>query len=353
MTKQLLLILMLGSSSLLAQVGGENVYRFLLLPNSARLTALGGMNISAQDPTAAAAIFNPALLDESSHQALSFNHQFYYAGTQHGFFNYAHHLPKNQVTLHTGFQYMRYGDFILTDEFDQQLGTFNAGEFAWTVGASKTIYDRLRAGINIKVINSTMETYNAFAMAGDLALQYFVPEKKFSAALVINNIGGTFKQYREGNSETMPYDVRIGMTKRLAKAPIQFSVTAHHLHRWNLLYDNPESEEKNFLINDLPEEENRFTQQIDNFFRHLVFGAELFIGKKEQFRIRLGYNHFRRRELTVLGFRSLAGMSGGVGFKLNRFRIDYGFGTYHLAGSAHHFSISTNLQEFNKDIKLP
>ena len=33
----------------------------------------------------------------------------------------------------------------------------------------------------------------AFALAGDLALQYFVTEKKFSAALVINNIGGTLK----------------------------------------------------------------------------------------------------------------------------------------------------------------
>ena len=65
-------------------------------------------------------------------------------------------------------------------------------------------------------------------------------------------------------------------------------------------------------------------------------------------RLRLAYNHQRRAELTVRNTRSLAGFSTGVGFKVKQFRIDYGLAIYHLAGTAHQFSISTSLTQFKR-----
>ena len=97
-----------------------------------------------------------------------------------------------------------------------------------------------------------------------------------------------------------------------------------------------------------PEERSQFSINVDNFFRHLVFGGEFLFGKKDNFRVRVGYSHFQRKELSVSGFRSLAGFSFGLGLKISKFRIDYGRAFYHIAGGLNHFSISTNLQEFKK-----
>ena len=71
-------------------------------------------------------------------------------------------------------------------------------------------------------------------------------------------------------------------------------------------------------------------------------------GKKENFRLRFAYNHFRKKDLSVRNIRSLAGFSGGFGFKIKRFRFSYGIGIYHLGGSTNHLSISTNLKEFSR-----
>jgi len=87
---------------------------------------------------------------------------------------------------------------------------------------------------------------------------------------------------------------------------------------------------------------------LDNLFRHLIFSGEFLFGKKENFRVRFAYNHFRKQDLALRGFRSLAGFSGGVGMKIKRFRFSFGFGAYHLGESASHFSIATNLGEFKK-----
>ena len=92
--------------------------------------------------------------------------------------------------------------------------------------------------------------------------------------------------------------------------------------------------------------ENKASAAIDNFFRHLVFNGEFLLGKNEGLRLRLGYNHLRKRELTVRNYRSLAGFSGGVGVKIKRFRVDFGYASYHLAGGVVHLGIGTNLRDF-------
>ena len=59
----------------------------------------------------------------------------------------------------------------------------------------------------------------------------------------------------------------------------------------------------------------------DNFFRHFVFNGEFLFGKTESFRLRLGYNHLRRKELSLENQFSLSGFSFGVGFKVSKFNF--------------------------------
>jgi len=38
--------------------------------------------------------------------------------------------------------------------------------------------------------------------------------------------------------EELPFDLQAGISKRLENAPFQFSVTAHHLHRFDIFYND-------------------------------------------------------------------------------------------------------------------
>jgi hypothetical protein len=349
-TTILLLFFTSNALVLLGQSGGRSGFRFLHLPVSARTNALGGISISEGSYDGASAVQNPALLQSNWHGFLSFNHQFYFGGIQHGYFNYVHHLSKNNITLHSGFQYVNYGKMIQTDEFEQEYGNFRAGEYAWYLGASKPVYERLTVGANLKIANSVLENYTSFAIAADLGARYHIEEKKISIGLVMANVGGVLTRYSGDSPQRLPYDVRLAITKRMEKAPFSITLTAHHLHRWNLLYENPEADNANIF-----QSEARDTRWdwLENTARHLQASAEIYIGKSENFILRLGYNHMRRRDLSVQNFRSIAGMSGGLGFKIKKLKLDYGFGTYHLAGSSHHISLSLLLSSFTKPNALP
>ena len=85
---------------------------------------------------------------------------------------------------------------------------------------------------------------------------------------------------------------------------------------------------------------------VDNFFRHLIFGGEFTLGKNDVFKLRLGYNHQRKQELTVTNFRTLTGFSMGFGLKVKKLQFDYALSKIHFAGSTHHLGISTSLSRF-------
>ncbi|MDQ3016289.1 MAG: hypothetical protein M3R25_06180, partial [Bacteroidota bacterium] len=88
--------------------------------------------------------------------------------------------------------------------------------------------------------------------------------------------------------------------------------------------------------------------KVDNVFRHITFGGEFLIGKKETLQIRLAYNHQRRKELSVVNLRSLSGFSAGVGINLKAFVLDYGFAVYHQAGSSKHLGLRVNLDQMGR-----
>jgi len=74
---------------------------------------------------------------------LSFNHNFYLAGIQHGYFSYAHDIPKWGFTVQAGIQYIKYGDIKQADEQGNITGNVKTGETAFTLGAARRLTDRL------------------------------------------------------------------------------------------------------------------------------------------------------------------------------------------------------------------
>lgn len=335
---------------LIAQIGGKGVFETLNLSSSARITALGGNLITVRDRDLSLAFANPSLLNAEMDQAISFNHNFHLSSLQHGYVGYGFQHGKSGSTFHLGLQYFKTGDMQAYDEFEQPLGTVKANEYVLTVGGARSLYDRMAVGFNLKVISSRLAEYNSMGVAGDLAAFYQIPESNFSATLVLRNMGVQFDPYNAGDREKLPFEIQAGIARRLNHLPFRFSVIAHQLQQWNIRYDDPNSTDvENPLLGGLDQQaESSFAQEVDNFFRHLIFNGELLLGKYETFVLRFGYNHLRRQEMRLGALRSLAGFSVGFGFNIRSLRIDFGHSFYHLAGGTTHFSFSTNLGTFKK-----
>ena len=338
-----------SSTTSFAQIGGENVYEFLTLPNTARVTALGGMLISVKDDDAALALQNPAVLNDAMSGQISFSHSFYLADIEAGYVSFAKKLGK--FNYFSGLQYISYGDFQLADETGLVTGEFSAGEYALTLGMGHQYSENLSFGASLKAINSRFETYQSMGIGADLGATYQDTSKRFVIGFVIKNLGTQLSTYSGNASESMPFDIQLAFSKRLKHLPFRYTFTFHNLHRWNIRYDDPNVDAAQVLFGEEVAQETNAEAFADIFFQHIILSGEFLLGRKQHFRLRFAYNHARRRELMVDNTLGLMGFSLGFGLKVNRFRIDFGRGVYHLAGNNNHLSISTNLSEFKRKKK--
>jgi hypothetical protein len=331
-----------------AQIGGLSTFSFLKNSPSARVSALSQSQIALKDEDLALGYTNPALLNPLMHKALSLNYESRLGGSTNSFVAGAFTVEKLKLTFSTGISYQDYGTFKQTDEFGTLQGEFKANEYAIHVGAGRQINERFSVGANLKFIGSQLETYSAYGIATDLAGAYMNPEKKMGVSIVLKNIGAQIKSYvPSGSNESLPYDLQIGFSKKLVRAPFRFSVAAVDLLRWNLRYTNPLDNEVT-LLGEQASEPSSFSKGMDNLFRHIRFGGEVALGKNENFRARFGYNPQVAKEMGLQNIRSTAGFSFGAGFRVSKFRIDYAYVPQHLAGGRNHLTISTNLSAFNR-----
>lgn len=331
-----------------AQLGGQEIYSFLNLAPSARVTGLGGNLITVMDDDVNLASANPSLLNPLMHQQIAFNHNFHLGDIQNGYAAYANYFPKLATTFHAGVQYINYGEFDERDVFNNVQGTFKAAEYAVVLGAGKQVDERLSLGANLKFVSSQLAGFNSVGLAADLGAMYVDTANQFNATVVFKNMGTQLTPYREDNFESLPFEIQIGISKRLRYLPFRFSVIYHNVQQWNITYDDPNREDTQLFFGETPTQDGDVEVFFDNLFRHFIFNGEFLFGRKENFRMRVGYNHFLRKELTVENFGSMAGFTFGAGIKINRFRIDYGRMVYHIAGGVNHLSIATNFQEFKR-----
>ncbi len=166
--------------------------------------------------------------------------------------------------------------------------------------------------------------------------------------MLFRNIGTQFKPYSAGNYEPLPFDIQVAIAKKLAKAPIRFTVLAHDLQKPDLTYTNTNSRDKTLDPNT---GEVTYTPASlgDKIFRHFTIGTELLFSP--YFNIRVAYSHQRRQELKLTGDnapRGLMGFSWGLGMKLGKFVLGYGATRYSVRKSANYFTVSTNFSDYKK-----
>lgn len=322
-----------------AQTG---VFQFLDLPVSSRMAALGAKNVSIADHDINFSLLNPALLSEQADNTIGLNMANYLADVQFGSAIYGKSFGKNRFAV--GFQFVDYGSFKETTEYNEIIGEFTAKDMALSLIYSRQLTDYLTAGVTLKPIYSAYERYISFGAALDLGVHYQQPGQLFSAGLVFRNMGSQLKGYYSGSEgqhlEPLPFDIQLGMTQKLEHAPFRFSVTLHNLHRWELSYiDNENSTMDYDRMDAIPT-----IEFLDMAFRHAVIGVEFLPSKN--FYLVASYNHRRHQELKMPGFKSMAGFSFGGGIKISKFHIGFGTSQFQVGNSAYLFSVSTSLNEF-------
>jgi len=331
-----------------AQNGGNSTFQFLNYSNSARVEAAGGYLLSIKDNDASLGVENPSLLNPSMHGFLVLNYVNYFANSNYGYSSYTKHY--NGIgTFNASLLYANYGKFEYADISGERNGsTFSANDIALAVAYGRELDSNFSVGANIKFIGSFLESYNAFGVSSDIAATYTKKANGVGAALIIKNFGLQLNSYSSNNREPLPLNVILAVSKKLKHAPFRFSLTAHNLQKWNIIYFdlNQQATTDPLTGETIEVKEPGFVAKA---MYHLAIGGELLLSKN--FNIQFGYNHKNRKDLSSTIKPGASGFSWGVGFKVKKFHISYGMGKYHIAGTSNHFTISTRIgKEPKQDI---
>jgi len=331
--------------SAFSQVGGLHTYSFLELANSSRVAALGGNFLSINDDDITLVYANPALINKDMSTKFALNYLNYFTDISAGFVSYGQHFEKAGTFVAT-LQFIDYGTFTETDAKGNVFGNFNAGEYAFSLGWAKKLSSRLNLGADIKNIYSHLNSYTSYGMAMDVAANYFIKEKDFSSSLIFSNIGRQISTYN-GINEAIPFNIKLGASKRFEHAPLRLILLADNLQKWDLTYSDP-----NIAVEIDPFSGAVINKKTswnfgDKLMRHIALGAEFAPGKGN-FALRLGYNYRRRQEMKIASRGAMVGFSWGFGFKVYKLHLSYGRATYSLAGASNNITITTNISDFLK-----
>ena len=283
----------------------ETVYNFLRLPVSAHAAALGGENITIDDDDPTMVFHNPALVSNVTDRSLNLNYMTYMEGVKVASASFVKAL-RQRATWAVEAQYVDYGSMKQTTAENEVIGKVSAKDIA--VGGTFTyaLSNKIAGGVTAKFVSSSLAGFNSIGMAVDLGLNCLNPELGLSVSAVARNLGGQLKAY-EDDFEKLPFDLQLGVSKRLGESPLRFSVTMTRLHDWD-----------------------------DKFVNHLVFGAEAFLA--DNIWIGGGLNPRRSDEMKISDGETEsshgAGLSFGGGLQLERFKLQLAYGKYHVSASS-------------------
>ncbi len=320
----LLLFFFFYTSTTIGQtLGGNAIFNFVNQPNSAQLAALGGINISTISNDVGLTFHNPSLLRKKMHQQISTSFNSFFAGTSNYSLSAANHFNKIDATAAIGVNYFNYGKNMQTDAIGNTLGSFIANDYVVQTSLAKQYKNSWFLGATLKYINSNYATYKSNGIAVDVGLSYLDTTSFLQFSFLVKNIGSQLKKYNTlSNKEELPFDVQIGITKKLAKAPIQFSLTAHQLQNANILYNDTL-----YNASEGNEDYKKKSFTIEKIFAHLVLATQIFIGNKVE--LTTGYNFLRRHDLNAFNTaNNLNGFTFGFGMLLHKFHFRYATGFY-------------------------
>lgn len=309
---------------------GEEVFTFLRYPSSARVNALGGNNISLVERDPSLILHNPALLGAEMDMMINLNYMNFISDINLGSALFTKAIGENSA-WGIGANFISYGNFRQTTEENITTGDFSVKDIGLNAFYSRNLSERWRGGLSLKFLYSSLESYTSLGLAVDAGLSYYDAEKEFSFGIALKNIGAQLKAYDEKRYK-MPWDIQLGISKRMAHAPFRLSITAMYLNKWEIEY--------------IDETDTEYDG--DSFFKtfakHLVLGLDYV--PSENFWIGIGFNPKTNMDMKLQGGNALSGFSAGAGVSIKMFDVGVSVAKYHPSALSLMVSISTTLSDF-------
>lgn len=314
-------------------LGGQAAYNFLRLPSSPLLAAMGGVNLSYPTTEVSYAANNPALLRQNLNGQLSLSFNAFVAATKAYSATGAFYSQKLKATFGGHVHFLDYGSLPNTDAAGNRTGDLRPVDYVMQASVGKTYLQKWSYGLTLKFIHSGYGAYRSSALAADVGVFYRDSARGFSASVLAKNMGTQLTTFA-GETQELPFDLQVGATKRLAKAPFGFSLTAQRLQTFDILYnDSAFNRDNNFSSS---------TSFLNKAALHLVFATHVYI--VQNIEAHIGYNVLRRKELSYAeGGNGLTGFSAGLLVRFSKLQILYARSAYQRAIAANQVGISLYL----------
>jgi len=298
MTKRILItiqaVFLLGISQSLKADGGTASAQFLKLGAGARAAAMGDAFSSIADDVTAT-YWNPAGLNQIKGAEVSLMHNDGLVETDYQFAAAA--LPLKNNALGLFIQRQDFGDIDRYTAADARQGSFDAGSMAVGLTWSQYLRENFSVGANAKVIEESIDNESASGFAIDLGLLY--KARRFNASLVIQHLGPKIKFVTK--DEDLPQTLRLGLSTKIFREKLVMAIEAA-----------------------LPKD-NDTGYQVGLEYRLIRLLT-----------LRAGYKTTPGNKIDVDG---VTNVTGGLGFNLGRFSLDYSITPFGDLDTAHQVSL--------------
>jgi hypothetical protein len=304
MYRHLLLILLLGAAlPAFATSAGTTGFELFRTDGFPRNSALGSSQIAVGGDLQSLFV-NPAGLGDITQPKGSVGYFKQVLDINSGNLSYARPV-KSLGVLAAGVTYFDYGSFDRASEFGEKQGTFGASDVLVTLSGARQIKPNISGGVSLKYLNSTIDSYNASALAADLGILYHTGYEGWDVGAGIFNLGFATSAYLK-TRDKLPTSYRLGFSVPLQHLPVRFSFAGDYMEKEG--------------IRGMGGLELTFSQYLQG---------------------RLGYNTIGIDQRVGLRRDNLAGFSAGLGIHIKSISVDYALTSQGEIGYLHRFGIGT------------
>jgi long-subunit fatty acid transport protein len=282
---------------------GTTGFNFLRVTPTAREAAMGSVAVGFSD-NAFGIWYNPAGIAGHKNAQVGAGYVSYLAGVQSGVLSFV--KPLKGMNVGIGAYYLNSGWMKRTDENNTDLGRFCVSYLALDFTGSMKLAEMLSLGAGIKAIYGGIDSFRTIGLAADIGATYALPVSGLRASAVVRNLGVALKPYQT-QKDKLPLAIAAGFGYDVAPG-------------WKLGLE--------------------VNKPFDNNFE-LRLGAEGWVHK--YFCLRAGMTTAGGDLKSGGGWDILAGLSGGLGVRVNRLELDYSFTPMVILGNTHRVSLQWNL----------
>lgn len=282
---------------------GTSAFPFLKIGVGGRAIGMGGAFTGLADDEASL-YYNPAGLASLEGNRYIIGYHNYFDDLQSGFVGIIH-APDLDKSYGLYASYLNLGNFTETDAGGNVLGDFSGGDFllAGTFALNKSPY--LSFGVTAKFIYEKIQNYSSTGLAFDIGAKYTSDRSRYTAGIMVQNLGTQLSQLGEGDSDPLPTTLRVGGGVRPRGLPVTFT--------------------------------SDFILPTDNDFE-VAIGAEY--NELQPLHLRMGWNSFGSNYRREDGDNGLAGMAFGVGFDYRAMQISYSYTPAADLGESHRITLT-------------